>query len=46
MAQGNFAGHIDDLLPHFLEHARRRNPLVGPVLELSLTSNLSQPTNW
>lgn len=40
------AGHVDDLLPYFLEYAREQNPLVGPVLELSLTSNLSRPTNW
>lgn len=40
------AGHVDDLCPYFLEHARHRNPLVGPVLELTHTSNLSQPTKW
>lgn len=40
------AGQVDDLCTHFLEHAQHNNPLVGPALELTLSSDLSRPTDW
>ena len=41
-----FSGHQDDLIPYFLDLACDKFALVGPLLELSKTSDLSSPVAW
>lgn len=40
------AGHIDDMFPFFLEHARRCFPHLDCMDDLRKISDLTTPANW
>ncbi|XP_054720822.1 ATP-dependent RNA helicase SUV3 homolog, mitochondrial-like [Uloborus diversus] len=40
------AGHVHDLLPYFLEHAKKIFPHLECMDELKQISDLRQPANW
>lgn len=40
------AGHIDDIFPFFLQHARRIFPHLECMDDLKQISDLRQPANW
>ncbi|XP_071947645.1 ATP-dependent RNA helicase SUPV3L1, mitochondrial-like isoform X1 [Antedon mediterranea] len=39
-------GHVDDILPYFLEHARRVFPHLDCIEDLKKISDLTDPANW
>lgn len=40
------AGHVDDILPYFLRHARQIFPHLDCMDDLKKISDLRQPANW
>ncbi|XP_026465401.1 ATP-dependent RNA helicase SUV3 homolog, mitochondrial-like [Ctenocephalides felis] len=40
------AGHVDDILPYFLKHARRMFPHLECMDDLKKISDLRTPANW
>lgn len=40
------AGHVDDLFPYFLQHARQMFPHLECMDDLKKISDLREPANW
>ena len=41
-----FAGHVDDMFPYFLQHAKTMFPHLDCMDDLRKISDLRQPANW
>lgn len=40
------AGHVDDLLPYFLQHTKKIFPHLECLEDLKKISDLRNPANW
>lgn len=40
------AGHVDDILPYFLRHAKQMFPHLECMDDLKKISDLRSPANW
>lgn len=40
------AGHVDDIFPHFLQHAKEIFPHLNCMNDLRKISDLTNPANW
>lgn len=41
-----FSGHIDDIFPYFMRHAKQIFPMLDCMDDLRKISDLRVPVNW
>lgn len=43
---GVFSGHVDDIYPYFIRHAKQIFPMLDCMDDLRKISDLRVPANW